>query len=44
LVLHFSDPGLRSNGELTRSTTQLVLRGTLDDGRRIAATVSILDK
>jgi subtilisin family serine protease len=35
LVLHFSVPALRSNGDLTPGTTSLTLYGTLDDGRRL---------
>jgi hypothetical protein len=37
LVLHFSVSELRDNGDLTSSTTQLTLHGTLDDGRRLRA-------
>lgn len=41
LVLHFSVPALRGNGDLTPTTTQLTLHGTLDDGRRIRGFVSV---
>lgn len=41
LVLHFSVPALRNNGDLTAGTTQLVLYGTLDDGRGIRAFVDL---
>jgi hypothetical protein len=41
LVLHFSVPGLRTNGDLSAGTTQLVLHASLSDGRRLHATVPI---
>jgi subtilisin family serine protease len=41
LVLHFSIPQLRANGDLTASTTQLTLRGTISDGRTMRGTAQI---
>lgn len=35
LVLHFERPVLMANGDLDAATTRLVLRGRLEDGRRI---------
>lgn len=41
LVLHFSVPALRANGDLAPGTTSLVLSATLTDGRRLRATAPI---
>jgi hypothetical protein len=41
LVLHFSVPALRASGALTSSTTSLVLRATLSDGRTLRAITPI---
>jgi thermitase len=41
LVLHFSIPALRTAGDLTAGSTEVVLHGTLTDGRRIRAFVDV---
>jgi hypothetical protein len=41
LVLHFSVPQLRANGDVTAATTQLALRGTLEDERLMRATIPV---
>jgi hypothetical protein len=41
LVLHFSIPALRNAGALTPGTTELALRASLEDGRRLIATAPI---
>jgi hypothetical protein len=41
LVLHFSIPALRAAGALPAGTTELTLRATLDDGRRLIATAPV---
>jgi subtilisin family serine protease len=42
LILHFSVPALRSQGGLVRGSQTMILRGTLDDGRRLTAYISVL--
>jgi serine protease len=41
LVLHFSIPQLRDNGDVIIGTHQLTLYGTLDDGRRLRAFLEV---
>jgi subtilisin family serine protease len=41
LVLHFNVPALRGAGALAPGTTELTLRATLNDGRRLIATTPI---
>jgi subtilisin family serine protease len=41
LVLHFSIPALRNAGALPAGTTELILRASLDDGRRLIATAPV---
>jgi subtilisin family serine protease len=41
LVLHFSVPALRANGDVVAATRELTLRGTLGDGRLMRATIPV---
>lgn len=42
LVLHFSLPELRNNGDLTPDTTEMTLFATLEDGRSLRAFVDVI--
>jgi hypothetical protein len=42
LVLHFSIPALRNNGDLTLGTHQLTLYATIEGGRRLRGFVTVL--
>jgi subtilisin family serine protease len=42
LVLHFSIPALRSNGDLIIGSQQLTLRGWLDDGRQLRGFMDVI--